>query len=189
MLTCIIDYFNYGFDEFTWTQYCLRQQNMSTAINAQKQETKQFEMMLAGQPGPAGAGGQPAPMPMGMPGMPDMPPDMMNAMFASMQAQNVMTLASWILAVSCSKCRPWVAACLPCLVCLARPAKVVPVVRVHMAVSLCSHRIQPKDMAANNMHNPPILSSKLLKALGEGRPSHNLKASRDSRAIVLSNLP
>lgn len=89
LLTCIIDYFNYGFDEFTWTQYCLRQQNMSTAINAQKQETKQFEMMLAGQPGPAAAGGQPAPMPMGMPGMPDMPPDMMNAMFASMQAQNV----------------------------------------------------------------------------------------------------
>ncbi|KAL1303528.1 hypothetical protein AAFC00_006903 [Neodothiora populina] len=84
------DYFNYGFDEFTWTQYCLRQQNMTSAINAQKQETKQFEMMLANQPGAAAAApqGQPA-MPMGMPGMPDMPPDMMNAMFASMSAQGV----------------------------------------------------------------------------------------------------
>lgn len=81
-----IDYFNYGFDEFTWTQYCLRQQTMVSAINAQKQETKQFEMMFAGQPGPAG----PGPMPgMGMPNMADLPPDMMNAMMASMSAQGL----------------------------------------------------------------------------------------------------
>jgi pre-mRNA 3'-end-processing factor FIP1 len=59
---------------------------MTSAINAQKQETKQFEMMLAGQPG---NGGQPGAMPLGMPGMGDMPPDMMNAMFASMNAQGV----------------------------------------------------------------------------------------------------
>ena len=85
-----VDYFNYGFDEFTWTQYCLRQQSVTSAINAQKQETKQFEMMLAGQSGPTGPGPQAGPMAgMGMPAMSDMPPEMMNAMFATMSAQGL----------------------------------------------------------------------------------------------------
>ncbi|GAB7355926.1 hypothetical protein MBLNU459_g6568t1 [Dothideomycetes sp. NU459] len=87
------DFFNYGFDEFTWTQYCMRQQTMASSINAQKQETKQFEMMLAGNMPPAaaapGPGAAPGAMPMGMPGMADMPPDMMNAMMSSMQAQGL----------------------------------------------------------------------------------------------------
>ncbi|KAL2354396.1 hypothetical protein BJ546DRAFT_1048339 [Cryomyces antarcticus] len=61
------DYFNYGFDEFTWTQYCLRQKTMKATLETQKAETKQFEMMF-GMPG----GGMPVGMPP-MPGMPGMP--------------------------------------------------------------------------------------------------------------------
>lgn len=95
------DFFNYGFDEFTWTQYCLRQQNMASTINNQKAETKQFEMMLTGggMPGQAApAGPQAAPpggpmgmgMPgMGMPGMPDMNPDNMAAFASVLQSQGI----------------------------------------------------------------------------------------------------
>ncbi|CAD0109270.1 unnamed protein product [Aureobasidium uvarum] len=95
------DFFNYGFDEFTWTQYCLRQQNMASTINNQKQETKQFEMMLTGgaMPGQAApAGPQAAPpggpmamgMPgMGMPGMPDMNPENMAAFASVLQSQGI----------------------------------------------------------------------------------------------------
>jgi pre-mRNA 3'-end-processing factor FIP1 len=95
------DFFNYGFDEFTWTQYCLRQQNMASTINNQKAETKQFEMMLTGggMPGQAApAGPQAAPpggpmgmgMPgMGMPGMPDMNPENMAAFASVLQSQGI----------------------------------------------------------------------------------------------------
>lgn len=74
------DFFNYGFDEFTWVQYCLKQKQMRESITGMKSETKQFEAMLGGQP----AQGMPA-MP-SMPGMPDMPPEMLAAMFGNMQA-------------------------------------------------------------------------------------------------------
>lgn len=47
------DYFNYGFDEFTWTTYCLRQKNMASTIADQKAETTKFEAMFTGM------GGQP----------------------------------------------------------------------------------------------------------------------------------
>lgn len=57
------DYFNYGFDEFTWSTYCLRQKSMSQALSEQKSENRQFEQMFGGG---AGAGGM-------MPGMPAMP--------------------------------------------------------------------------------------------------------------------
>jgi pre-mRNA 3'-end-processing factor FIP1 len=52
------DYFNYGFDEFTWSTYCMRQKTMGEALNEQKAESASFEMMMGG---------------MGMPGMPQMP--------------------------------------------------------------------------------------------------------------------
>lgn len=95
------DFFNYGFDEFTWTQYCLRQQNMSSTINNQKAETKQFEMMLTGggMPGQAAPAGPQAPPPggpmgmgmpgMGMPGMPDMNPENMAAFASVLQSQGI----------------------------------------------------------------------------------------------------
>ncbi|GIZ41481.1 hypothetical protein CKM354_000478400 [Cercospora kikuchii] len=55
------DYFNYGFDEYTWTQYSLRQQEMSGTIGQLKQEDASLKAML-------GVGGQQQSGP---------PPDMM----------------------------------------------------------------------------------------------------------------
>lgn len=83
------DFFNYGFDEFTWVQYCLKQKTMRESVQGLRQESKQFEAMLGGPPAPA-MPQQPGMAGMsGMPGMGDMPPEMMNAMFAQMQAQGV----------------------------------------------------------------------------------------------------
>ncbi|KAI5362801.1 putative pre-mRNA polyadenylation factor Fip1 domain-containing protein [Septoria linicola] len=62
------DYFNYGFDEYTWTQYSLRQQEMSGTIDQLKQNDAQMKAML-------GLGGQQQGG--GMPQMPPMPPEMM----------------------------------------------------------------------------------------------------------------
>jgi pre-mRNA 3'-end-processing factor FIP1 len=55
------DYFNYGFDEFTWATYCMKQSQMAGVLNQQKEENKMFEQMMGGM-----AGG-------GMPGMPTGP--------------------------------------------------------------------------------------------------------------------
>jgi pre-mRNA 3'-end-processing factor FIP1 len=53
------DYFNYGFDEFTWSTYCLRQKTMAEAIVEQKAENEKFEMMFGGGMVP-GMGAMPA---------------------------------------------------------------------------------------------------------------------------------
>ena len=37
------DYFNYGFDEFTWTTYCIRQKTMTSTLTDQKSQTANFE--------------------------------------------------------------------------------------------------------------------------------------------------
>jgi pre-mRNA 3'-end-processing factor FIP1 len=69
------DFFNYGFDEYTWTQYCVRQQSMAGTIAQQRDEDMQMKAMLgmggAGGGGGGGGGmpGMPGPAP---PGMPDM---------------------------------------------------------------------------------------------------------------------
>ena len=67
------DYFNYGFDEYTWTQYCVRQQSMAGTIAQQRDEDMQMKAMLGmgGDPtgGAGGMPGMPGPAP---PGMPDM---------------------------------------------------------------------------------------------------------------------
>lgn len=61
------DFFNYGFDEFTWEQYRLKQQEMTETIADQKAHQQQMVAMMSGLPGP----GAPAPTaPAGMPGMP-----------------------------------------------------------------------------------------------------------------------
>lgn len=103
------DFFNYGFDEFTWATYCLKQKTMRDAIGEQKNESAKFEMMFGGVPGMPGmmpgapvapaaaapqaqqAQGQMAGMPgMGdMAGMPDMSPDMMNAMMQQMMSSGM----------------------------------------------------------------------------------------------------
>ncbi|KAF4554742.1 Pre-mRNA polyadenylation factor fip1-like protein [Elsinoe fawcettii] len=77
------DFFNYGFDEFTWVQYCMKQKEMREQVSGLKNEHKQFEAMFGGGQAPA----MPA-MP-SMPGMPDMNPEMMNQMMAGMQAQGM----------------------------------------------------------------------------------------------------
>ncbi|KAG8628153.1 hypothetical protein KVT40_004026 [Elsinoe batatas] len=79
------DFFNYGFDEFTWVQYCMKQKEMREQVSGLKNEHKQFEAMFGG--GSGGGGGMP-PMP-AMPGMPDMNPEMMTQMMSSMQAQGM----------------------------------------------------------------------------------------------------
>lgn len=72
----ITDYFNYGFDEFTWTAYCCKQDKLRGEFNPQK---VMASIMGGGPPPMPGAGGNVAggsnamPMmpPMGMmPGMP-----------------------------------------------------------------------------------------------------------------------
>lgn len=95
------DYFNYGFDEFTWEMYRQRQANMSAALNQQKEETAQFQQMFgmslptaASNPtapapptGPSGGGGGAGAGAAGMGGMENMmTPDQMTMMMAQMQA-------------------------------------------------------------------------------------------------------
>ena len=72
------DFFNYGFDEYTWAQYCVRQQNMSNTISEQKQADAQMKAMFGSgggnsAPGGGGGGGGGGGMPPGMPPMPGMP--------------------------------------------------------------------------------------------------------------------
>ncbi|KAJ5674439.1 uncharacterized protein N7477_004373 [Penicillium maclennaniae] len=93
--TDISDFFNYGFDEFTWVSYCLKQQNTRKDLVEQKAEMERMQSVLGmgmppmpGAPGPGAPGNVPPAMPP-MPGMPDMNPDMMQGMFASMMAQGM----------------------------------------------------------------------------------------------------
>lgn len=85
------DYFNYGFDEFTWSTYCMRQNSMKGALQNEKDQTAKFDAMMGGGgfPGmpamPAMTGG--APM---MPGMPNMNQEQMaQAMQQAMMMQGV----------------------------------------------------------------------------------------------------
>ncbi|KAL1971378.1 hypothetical protein VTN77DRAFT_331 [Rasamsonia byssochlamydoides] len=97
----ISDYFNYGFDEFTWASYCLKQQELRKEVADQKKQLEDMQAFLSmgGLPGLPGAppgaptsGPGPAPAPgglPGLPGMPDMSPEMMQGMLASMMAQGL----------------------------------------------------------------------------------------------------
>lgn len=112
----ISDYFNYGFDEFTWASYCLKQQELRKEVGDQKKQLQDMQAFLGlapgmpgmpgmpvmpgtpqppqgGMPGqgagpPQGAGPQNA-MPGMPPGMPELSPEMMQGMFASMMAQGL----------------------------------------------------------------------------------------------------
>ena len=77
------DYFNYGFDEYTWTTYCIKQRGVRAQIEEQKvadEQSKEQMKALLGMGDASGAN------PMGMPpmggGMPDMD-QMMQRMIAS----------------------------------------------------------------------------------------------------------
>jgi len=89
------DYFNYGFDEFTWELYRQRQLAMANTLQQQKNDMQQMQQMVGGggpmpgmpgmsmggvQGGGGGGGGGQGP-PMGPGGMPNMSPeDMVNMM-------------------------------------------------------------------------------------------------------------
>ena len=98
--TDVSDFFNYGFDEFTWTLYCLKQEK--TRDQAREDKALFNAGMMMGVEGPSlgetGAASMPPNAPQqrlnlppvpgmpgmsGMPGVPDMPPEM-QAMMAQM---------------------------------------------------------------------------------------------------------
>jgi pre-mRNA 3'-end-processing factor FIP1 len=81
--TDITDYFNYGFDEFTWALYASKQDTLRSEYNQDKvaqNNKKMFEdmnmmMAMGGMPGMIpGAGGA------AMPGMEGIPPEMQQMM-------------------------------------------------------------------------------------------------------------
>ncbi|KAI1182603.1 Fip1 motif-domain-containing protein [Nemania serpens] len=89
--TDLSDYFNYGFDEFTWALYAAKQDSVrgeysqdAIAQNNKKMMEEMQMMMMGGMPGMGGAGA--AGSMAGMPGMDGMPPEfqaMMQQMMAS----------------------------------------------------------------------------------------------------------
>jgi pre-mRNA 3'-end-processing factor FIP1 len=89
--TDLSDYFNYGFDEFTWAMYAAKQDNLRGEYNQEaiaRNNKKMMEdmqmMMMGGMPGMGGAGAA-GPMP-SMAGMDGMTPEfqaMMQQMMAS----------------------------------------------------------------------------------------------------------
>ena len=89
--TDVSDFFNYGFDEFTWTLYCLKQEKMRDQA---REDNALFNAgMMMGVEGPSlgetGAASVPPNAPQQrlnlppVPGMPDMPPEM-QAMMAQL---------------------------------------------------------------------------------------------------------
>lgn len=83
------DFFNYGFDEYTWAQYCLRQQTMSNTISDQKSADAQMKAMFGGGNGNSGSAGNSS-MPGGIPSMPGMPgPDDMNQIMQQMMSSGM----------------------------------------------------------------------------------------------------
>ncbi|OJD16190.1 hypothetical protein AJ78_03622 [Emergomyces pasteurianus Ep9510] len=56
------DYFNYGFDEFTWASYCLKQQTLRKDVVDQKKQMDEMHAFLGGglpgMPGPSPGPGQ-----------------------------------------------------------------------------------------------------------------------------------
>ena len=83
--TDVSDYFNYGFDEFTWALYCLKQDKTRAAVQEDKKGFSMImdggPMAMPGMPAPGGgANGMAMPAMPAMPGMGDMGPDMMAQM-------------------------------------------------------------------------------------------------------------
>ncbi|KAI1822295.1 Fip1 motif-domain-containing protein [Xylaria intraflava] len=101
--TDLSDYFNYGFDEFTWALYAAKQDNVraeysqdAIAQNNKKMMEEMQMMMMGGMPtmGGAAAAGS---MATGMPGMDGMPPEfqaMMQQMMASGMDPSQMDLSA-----------------------------------------------------------------------------------------------
>ncbi|KAG8527641.1 uncharacterized protein KY384_007794 [Bacidia gigantensis] len=86
------DYFNYGFDEFTWASYCLKQQAVRKEVSDSKKQMDNMQSLLSNgipsMPGMQGIPGAPGGGMPQMPGMPDIPPEMQQ-MFSQMMAQGM----------------------------------------------------------------------------------------------------
>jgi len=83
--TDVSDYFNYGFDEFTWALYASKQDSLRAEFSPEKQQKMMEDMnmmMMGGMPGMMPGGGAPAPMP----GMDGIPPEMQAMMQQMMQS-------------------------------------------------------------------------------------------------------
>ena len=79
------DYFNYGFDEFTWANYCIKQQSVrKDNIDSKKQMDELQSFLGTGMPGLSGMPSGPA----GMPNPNEVPPEMQQ-MFGQMMAQGM----------------------------------------------------------------------------------------------------
>ena len=86
----ITDYFNYGFDEFTWASYCLKKQNMPKEVKGINQETEQLKAFMDQMPG-SGMPGMPTGPAANTAVMPDMPGEMQQMMeFMKMQGLDPM---------------------------------------------------------------------------------------------------
>ncbi|TVY91356.1 Pre-mRNA polyadenylation factor [Lachnellula willkommii] len=89
--TDVSDYFNYGFDEFTWALYASKQETIRSEFNQDKiaqNQKKMFEdmnlMVMGGMPGMSGMPGMPAGAGGAMPSMEGMTPEMQAAMMQMM---------------------------------------------------------------------------------------------------------
>lgn len=80
----ISDYFNYGFDEISWTAYCCKQDKLRGEFNPKKL-MEQIMGGLNGKKNPMGMPAMPPGMPSMPPGMPAMPPGMFMPMMPGMQ--------------------------------------------------------------------------------------------------------
>ena len=92
--TDMTDFFNYGFDEFTWASYCLKQTNMRKEIADSKKQMEEMQNFLAmpgGMPPMPGMPGAPGGAPTGVAAMgtpADIPPEM-SQMMQQMMAQGM----------------------------------------------------------------------------------------------------
>ncbi|MCJ1468021.1 cleavage polyadenylation factor subunit fip1 [Pseudocyphellaria aurata] len=89
--TDMTDYFNYGFDEFTWASYCLKQDSLRKEVSDSKKQMEDMQSFL-NMPGAItalpGMPGQPAAAQPSMGAIGDIPPEMQQ-MMAQMMAQGV----------------------------------------------------------------------------------------------------
>ncbi|TVY68759.1 Pre-mRNA polyadenylation factor FIP1, partial [Lachnellula suecica] len=81
--TDVSDYFNYGFDEFTWALYASKQETLRSEYDNKKMFDDMGMMMMGGMPGMPAAGGA-------LPGADgNMPPEMMQAMMQQIMASGM----------------------------------------------------------------------------------------------------
>ena len=85
------DYFNYGFDEFTWASYCLKQGSLRKEVSDSKKQMEDMQNFLSMPSTMPGMPGVPGGAPPGMPtigGPADMQPEVQH-MMAQMMAQGM----------------------------------------------------------------------------------------------------